>query len=88
MKWTIVRKYYSLPDDMNTYLGKEEDGDCFIFDTELEAIHCLNVLFEHGEWIEDEKYGKVRYYADLFNLDELQIRNAFSMAFAEMGGEY
>lgn len=86
MKWTVVRKTYGLPDYMNKYLAKEPDGDCFIFDTEREAIQCINTIFNHGEWIDDEFYGKVRYYADVFDLEELQSHNANVLANAEMGG--
>ena len=58
--YTIVRKYYGLPDYLSTDLSEEED--CFIFDTEYEANKCLRDIFANGEWMEDEKYGKVRYY--------------------------
>lgn len=52
--YTIIRKYYGLPDYLNTDLSKKED--CFAFDTEYEAKQCLRDIFENGEWMEDEKY--------------------------------
>ena len=60
--YTIVRKYYGLPDYLNTDLSEKED--CFSFNTEHEANKCLRNVFENGEWMEDEKYGKVRYYVE------------------------
>ena len=60
--YTIVRKYYGLPDYLSTDLSEEED--CFSFDTEYEANKCLRDIFANGEWMEDEKYGKVRYYVE------------------------
>ena len=49
--YTIIRKYYGLPDYLNTDLSKKED--CFAFDTEYEAKQCLRDIFENGEWMED-----------------------------------
>ena len=60
--YTIIRKTYGLPDYLNTDLS--EDEDCFSFDTEYEANKCLELLFDNGEWIHDERYGKVRYYVE------------------------
>ena len=37
--YTIVRKYYGLPDYLNTNLSEKED--CFCFNTEHEANKCL-----------------------------------------------
>ena len=54
--------YHGLPDYLNTDLSKKED--CFAFDTEYEAKQCLRDIFENGEWMEDEKYGKVRHYVE------------------------
>ena len=58
--YTIMRTYYGLPDYFDTALSKEED--CFCFDTEEEAETCLKLIFDNGEWMEDMRYGKVRYY--------------------------
>ena len=58
--YTIVRKTIGLPDYLNTYLGKEED--CFLFETEHEAKECLQLCFENGANINDEKHGMVRYF--------------------------
>ena len=58
--YTIVRKYYGIPDYLNDDLS--EEYDCCIFDTEAEAAHCIKTCFNNGEWINDERYGKVRYY--------------------------
>ena len=41
--YTIVRKYYGLPDYLSTDLSDEED--CFAFDTEYEANKCLRDVF-------------------------------------------
>ena len=60
--YTIIMKYYGLPDYCNIDLGKEQD--CFLFDTEEEAIHCIAICFENGSWVNDMKYGKVRYYVE------------------------
>ena len=60
--YVIIRKYYGCPDYISTDLSKDT-GD-FAFDTEYEARQCLRIVFENGEWIEDEKYGKVRYYVE------------------------
>ena len=60
--YTIVRKTIGLPDYLNTYLGKEED--CFIFETEYEAKECLQLCFENGALINDDRYGKVRYFVE------------------------
>ena len=64
-KWTVVRKYYGFSDNHNVYLGK--NNDVFVFDTEEEATECINNIFKGGDWFEDERYGKVRYYAAKFN---------------------
>ena len=58
--FTIVRKSIGLPDYLNTYLGKEDD--CFLFETEYEAYKCLQLCFENGADINDERYGMVRYF--------------------------
>lgn len=60
--YTIYRKYYGLPDYLSHCMENDEDG-VFIFDTEYEANECLKQIFANGDWIEDEKYGKCRYYA-------------------------
>ena len=60
--YTIVRKYYGLPDYLNTDLSEVEE--CFIFDTEAEAEHCINLIFNNGEWMQDERHGKIRHYAE------------------------
>lgn len=60
--YTIIRKYYGLPDYLNTDLSKKED--CFAFDTEYEAKQCLRDIFENGEWVEDIRHGKVRHYVE------------------------
>lgn len=60
--FVIMRKGYGLPDYLSTNLSKEDD--CFEFDTEHEANHCLKLIFNNGEWMKDEKYGKVRYYVE------------------------
>lgn len=60
--YVIVRKYYGLPDYLSTDLSKKED--CFTFDTEYEANKCLRDIFANGEWMKDEKHGKVRYYVE------------------------
>ena len=58
--YTIMMKTYGLPDYFNKDLSDEED--CFIFDTEREANECLKSIFNNGEIIDDEQYGRVRYY--------------------------
>ena len=58
--YTIIRKYYGLPDYLNTDLSKEED--CFSFDTEYEAEKCIKDIFNNGEWMHDERDGKIRHY--------------------------
>ena len=60
--YTIMMKTYGLPDYFNKDLSEEED--CFIFDTEREANECLKLIFNNGNWIDDIKYGKVRYYVE------------------------
>ena len=60
--YTIVRKYYGLPDYLNTDLSEEED--CFCFDIEYEANKCLAFIFNNGNWMHDEKYGLVRHYVE------------------------
>lgn len=60
--YTIIRKTYGLPDYLNVDLSEEED--CFCFNTEYEANKCLEVLFNNGEWMHDERYGKVRHYVE------------------------
>ena len=60
--YTIIRKYYGFPDYISTDLSKVED--CFAFDTEYEANKCLKAIFANGEWMEDERHGKVRYYVE------------------------
>ena len=39
-----------------------DEEECFAFDTEQEANECLKLIFDNGEIINDEKYGRVRYY--------------------------
>lgn len=58
--YTIVRRTIGLPDYFDDYLGKDEE--CFLFDTEHEANKCLQLCFENGENINDERYGLVRYF--------------------------
>lgn len=60
--YTIIRKTYGLPDYLNTDLSEEED--CFCFDTEYKANKCLELLFDNGNWMNDERYGKIRYYVE------------------------
>ena len=58
--YTIIREYYGFPDYINTDLSEKED--CFAFDTEYEANQCLRDIFKNGEWMEDERHGKIRHY--------------------------
>ena len=44
--YTIVRKYYGLPDYLSTDLSEKED--CFCFNTEYEANKCLRDIFVSG----------------------------------------
>lgn len=60
--YTIVRKCYGYPDYLNMDLSDEEE--CFCFSAESEANRCLKLIFENGEWMQDEKYGKVRHYVE------------------------
>lgn len=60
--YIIMRKYYGFPDYYDTDLSKKED--CFSFDTEYEAEQCLRDIFNNGEWMEDEKHGKIRHYIE------------------------
>lgn len=60
--YTIVRKYYGLPDYLSTDMLDEDE--CFCFNTEHEANKCLYAIFKGGELMQDEKYGKVRYYVE------------------------
>ena len=60
--YTIIRKYYGLPDYLNSDLSEEEE--CFIFETEKEACRCIDLIFEHGYWMHDERYGKIRHYVE------------------------
>ena len=60
--YTIMMKTHGLPDYFNKDIS--EDEDCFIFDTEKEANDCLKLIFNNGKWIDDEQYGKVRYYVE------------------------
>lgn len=60
--YVIMRKRYGLPEYLVTDLSEEED--CFEFDTEYEANQCLKQIFNNGEWMRDERYGKVRYYVE------------------------
>lgn len=61
--YTIIRKYYGLPDYFNKDLSEEED--CFTFDTEQEANKCLELCFDRGNWMNDERHGKIRHFAAL-----------------------
>jgi hypothetical protein len=58
--YTIMRKYYGLPNYLSTDLSEKES--CFCFNTEHEANICLRDIFDNGKWMVDEKHGKVRYY--------------------------
>lgn len=60
--YVIMRKCYGFPDYLNTDMSDEEE--CFSFNTENKANKCLRDIFKNGEWMEDEKYGKVRYYVE------------------------
>lgn len=60
--YIIMRKYYGFSNYYDTDLSKKED--CFSFDTEYEANKCLRNIFNNGEWMEDEKYGKIRHYIE------------------------
>lgn len=60
--YTIIREYYGFPDYFNTDLSKKEEY--FAFNTEYEAKKCLRDVFKNGEWIQDEKHGKVRYFVE------------------------
>lgn len=60
--YIIIRKYYGFPNYYDTDLSKKED--CFSFDTEYEANKCLRNIFNNGEWMEDEKHGKIRHYIE------------------------
>ena len=83
MAYTIVRKSYGYND--HVYLGKEDDS--FIFDSKKEAEECLKLLFNNGEWMQDERYGEVRYYVATFDLESLQRKNAMIQACLEMGAD-
>lgn len=60
--WTIVR-HTAFRD---TYLYKEsgDDADTWLFETEKEALMALSLCFENGEEMEDERYGRCRYYVE------------------------
>lgn len=60
--YVIMRKYYGLPDYLSTDLSEKED--CFSFDTEEEANHCIATCFHDGRWMRDERYGKCRHYVE------------------------
>lgn len=60
--YVIMREHYGFPEYLDTDLSDEED--CFDFDTEYEANQCLKQIFNNGEWMKDERYGKVRYYVE------------------------
>lgn len=60
--YTIIRKFYRAPSYINMDLSEEDNSFCF--DSESEANHCLNLIFNNGEWMQDEKFGKVRHYVD------------------------
>jgi len=60
--YTIIMKYYRLPESCNVDLGKENDS--FLFYTEKQASKCIELCFNNGEWFNDMKYGKVRYYIE------------------------
>jgi len=60
--YIIMRKYYGFSNYYDTDLSKKED--CFSFDTEYEANKCLRNIFNNGEWMEDEKHGKIRHYIE------------------------
>ena len=57
--YTIIRKYYGFPDCFDIDLSDKED--CFTFETEDEAKKCLRDIFVNGEWMEDQRYGKIKY---------------------------
>ena len=60
--YTIVRKEYG--SNFRTYLGEEDD--CYIFYTERQANNCIDLCFNSGKYIDDERWGKVHYYASAF----------------------
>lgn len=60
--YVIMRKYYGLPDYLSTDMSDEDE--VFSFDTKSEANKCLRGMYENGEWIEHERFGKVRYYVE------------------------
>lgn len=49
-------------------LDDEEDG-IYLFDTEAEAYRCLEICFDNGKWINDERYGRIRYYVECFDCE-------------------
>ena len=49
--YTIVRKEYG--SNFRTYLG--EENDCYIFYTERQANNCIDLCFNSGKYIEDER---------------------------------
>ena len=57
--YTIFMKRIGFP---HNDIDLSEEEDCFIFDTEQEANVCLKLIFNNGEVIDDEQYGRVRYY--------------------------
>lgn len=57
--YTIFRKAIGFPHDP---IDLSDEEECFAFDTEQEANECLKLIFDNGEIIDDEQYGRVRYY--------------------------
>lgn len=75
--YTIIRKYYGLPDYLNTDLSKKED--CFAFDTEYEAKQCLRDIFENGEYSPayDVEYNEDDIIERVSNELNVEINNIF-----------
>lgn len=61
--YAIIRHVYGFPNYLDENLSYNED--CFLFKTEEEANYCLKLCFNNGDWMYDERYGKVRYYVEV-----------------------
>lgn len=59
--FTIMRHLYGCP-LADTNLCDIED--CFLFYSSYEAEKCLRLCFNNGAWLNDDKYGKCRYYIE------------------------
>lgn len=57
--YTIFMKRIGFP---HYDIDLSDEEECFAFNTEQEANECLKLIFNNGEIIDDEKYGRVRYY--------------------------